>query len=125
MKYLPWYNRRGTDCRISGMSGLTDSITSGPRATPTFSEQLSNTKSAGTPSTFCSHQQQGSEDLFLRASKTSSLTSTLQQIDVGPEAVELAQHISLILHHTSDWLLLCFRYFQLGKLASCSWAGKL
>ena len=107
------------------MSGLTDFITSGPRAAPTLSEQLSNKKSSGTPSTFCSHHQQDSENPFLRASKTAPLTSTLQQVDVGLEAIELAPHIRLILHHTSNWLLLCFRHCQLGKLASHSWAGRL
>lgn len=39
------------------MSGLTDFMTSGPRALPTFSEQLSNTTCFGTPSTLCSQQK--------------------------------------------------------------------
>ena len=35
------------------MSGFTDFITSGPRAFPTVSEQLSNFTCCGTPSTLC------------------------------------------------------------------------
>lgn len=39
------------------MSGFTDFITSGPRAFPTVSEQLSNFTCCGTPSTLCNQHR--------------------------------------------------------------------